>query len=435
VLKHSFLFLFLIFFLFADEYPKSYAQLGTPLFSAGEKLSSFTNIKTLTPEIKKYQSALLVALESGKRADTTQEREDLKRYLQELRKLQKHYDFLLHLLHQEILDAIQDQEYERFIRLTSQQLQGLLEKKAIKEPSIAFYEKHKAEQKCDVLENEIRNDALLESTAEQFYEEIVSSNFDPNDVDVSNTKKVFAYTTRVKNEIKVYFLNKNAYDVTLSIKPFYKNISVAHSLNSELVIGANTTLHYATLKLKGAKSTYGYSYQWIMGNMDAKHDDSYRYRLPYALNETYRVSQGYNGTQTHKGRSKYAIDFAMPEGSSVHAARDGVVVKVKSDSNRGGYDKKFAQFGNFVTIAHIDGTMATYYHLKQGGVVVSVGEQVSRGQKIGYSGNTGYSSGPHLHFAVFKAKNSAMTQTIAVVFSVAGLETQELLQGEAYTAK
>ena len=172
-----------------------------------------------------------------------------------------------------------------------------------------------------------------------------------------------------------------------------------------------------------------------MGNKDAKHDDSYRYRLPYALNETYRVSQGYNGTQTHKGRSKYAIDFAMPEGSAVHAAREGVVVKVKSDSNRGGYDKRFARFGNFVTIAHSDGTMATYYHLKQDGVIVRVGEQVTRGQKIGYSGNTGYSSGPHLHFAVFKAKNSSMMQTIPVLFSVFDTDTKELLQGEAYTAK
>ena len=104
MLKHSFLLLFLAFFLLADEYPKSYAQLGTPLFSAGEKFSSFTNIQTLTPEIQKYQNELLIALESGKKADTTQEREDLQRYLQELRKLQKHYDFLLHLLHQEILD-------------------------------------------------------------------------------------------------------------------------------------------------------------------------------------------------------------------------------------------------------------------------------------------------------------------------------------------
>ena len=51
-------------------------------------------------------------------------------------------------------------------------------------------------------------------------------------------------------------------------------------------------------------------------------------------------------------------------------------------------------------IVHDDGTMALYAHLREGGVLVRVGQRVEKGQQIGLSGNTGFTSGPHLHFAL-----------------------------------
>jgi len=172
-----------------------------------------------------------------------------------------------------------------------------------------------------------------------------------------------------------------------------------------------------------------------MGSKNAHHNDDYVYRLPFANGTTHRVSQGYNTNKTHKGHSAYAIDFPMPVGTKVYASRGGIVVKTKANSDRGGYEKKYASSGNYVTILHNDGTFGIYYHLKYRGVLVKVGQSVSRGQAIGYSGNTGYSSGPHLHFAVYKATtaHSRMTLPTSMV-SKEGI-MQEPLQGHYYTAK
>jgi len=126
----------------------------------------------------------------------------------------------------------------------------------------------------------------------------------------------------------------------------------------------------------------------------------------------------------------------MDVGTKIYAARDGVVVQTKSDSNKGGGSKEFAKYGNFVTIEHDDHTLATYYHLKQYGVVVKVGQRVSRGSFLGYSGNTGFSTGPHLHFAVFKttADGTSVASLPIRFVSDKGI-INEPQEGKFYTAK
>ncbi|BAN51291.1 peptidoglycan DD-metalloendopeptidase family protein [Metapseudomonas resinovorans] len=122
----------------------------------------------------------------------------------------------------------------------------------------------------------------------------------------------------------------------------------------------------------------------------------YRYPLPWQ-GGPFRLTQGANGRYSHftpKGR--YALDIAMPEGTPIVAARPGVVVKIENDQSGRGNNPS----GNFVRILHDDGTMGVYLHLMRGSVQVREGQQVTIGERIARSGNTGNSTGPHLHFVI-----------------------------------
>ena len=123
---------------------------------------------------------------------------------------------------------------------------------------------------------------------------------------------------------------------------------------------------------------------------------------PFAAGAQFPVSQGFQGERTHTTPdSEYAVDIVMPVGTPVLAVRDGTVMDVEEDFNRGGADReKFLDKANHVRILHEDGTMTVYAHLDMASVGVRRGARVRAGQQIGRSGNTGFSSGPHLHFAL-----------------------------------
>lgn len=115
-----------------------------------------------------------------------------------------------------------------------------------------------------------------------------------------------------------------------------------------------------------------------------------------------RIDQGYGGRFSHTDvQNLHALDFAAPIGTPVLAARDGVVMQVAADYEDAGLNReKFSARANYIRIAHDDGTMALYAHLKPDGALVRMGQRVRAGQQIGLSGNTGYTTGPHLHFVV-----------------------------------
>lgn len=123
---------------------------------------------------------------------------------------------------------------------------------------------------------------------------------------------------------------------------------------------------------------------------------------PFSPQEQYPISQGFQGERTHHTPdSEFALDIAMPVGTAIHAARAGTIMDVEEDFNRGGTNmEKFADKANHVRILHPDGTMAIYAHLDLASVNVRPGARVRAGQQIARSGNTGFSSGPHLHFAI-----------------------------------
>lgn len=139
-----------------------------------------------------------------------------------------------------------------------------------------------------------------------------------------------------------------------------------------------------------------------------KDDTSYIYALPYKEGASFRVIQGYFSKFTHKERA--ALDFNMNRGTNITAAREGVVVRVKEDGERGGLNKKYRPFGNNIVIQHADGSRAGYWHLQHDGALVAVGDTVMKGQVIALSGKTGYAAVPHLHFLVWTSKNGQWQQ-------------------------
>lgn len=125
------------------------------------------------------------------------------------------------------------------------------------------------------------------------------------------------------------------------------------------------------------------------------------YQLPFDAVRI-QVSQTPRGRFSHHdAENREAIDFALPEGTPVLAARAGTVMQVQAGYQGNGQDRDHdLGRANLVRVLHEDGSMAVYAHLQHHGVLVRPGEQVQAGQRIGLSGNTGYSAAPHLHFAV-----------------------------------
>lgn len=149
-----------------------------------------------------------------------------------------------------------------------------------------------------------------------------------------------------------------------------------------------------------AQPDRGLRLQIVPGTPDATPRDV-EYAYPLQTSQL-RIEQGWGGAYSHDdAQNRHAVDFAAEIGTPVIAARTGTVMEVEADFAQAGLDAEtYAGRANFVRIAHDDGTMALYAHLDANGVLVRVGQRVRKGEAIGFSGNTGFTAGPHLHFTV-----------------------------------
>ena len=234
-------------------------------------------------------------------------------------------------------------------------------------------------------------------------------------------------------EIRVESLTERA--LTVAVRPEVRNAAGENGAKSLRLArpGTQTAFRFAVPADESWK--VGWDYDYHPGTEPAAHDDSVVYRLPYESGSAFEVIQGYDGGFTHKNAMRFAIDWLMPEGTPVLAARGGIVAGFWDRSDKGGPDPALRGQENFLWIEHDDGTLGQYVHLQKGGVLVEVGQRVEAGDRIALSGNSGYSTRPHLHFHVSTVSNGHHAlKTFPLRFRVENGERPGLLFGRSYRA-
>jgi murein DD-endopeptidase MepM/ murein hydrolase activator NlpD len=247
-------------------------------------------------------------------------------------------------------------------------------------------------------------------------------------------KSILVSTARDGETTRFFVENLEESEVTVTFDLELKNLKGSVDLPSTFVFAPKRKSEAFLLSPVNTNGGWNYSYtcRYTIGSCAAKHDNSAIYTLPYARGTAFKVTQGYNGSYSHTGPEQFALDWKMPLGTPVHAARDGVVVKIKDDSDKGGPDRKYENCANYVLIRHADGTVANYAHLTKGSSRVVLGQKVKAGDPIAASGNSGFSTGPHLHFAVFKTKNGSERESIPVKFHTDTAASITLAEGQTY---
>jgi murein DD-endopeptidase MepM/ murein hydrolase activator NlpD len=246
---------------------------------------------------------------------------------------------------------------------------------------------------------------------------------------------VTIYRTEIENGFQLHGKNTNYFPVTMELDLDLTNMSSSKGDPVVTILQGRSEVKLTDLKVKKEDRSWGmkYSYIYYQGSIYAKHNDRYTYRLPFKKGESYRLDQGYNGDFSHTGDSRYSLDFNMDIGTEIYAARPGTVVEIEEGYSEGGSDRSFMDKANFISILHDDGTFAQYSHLRRSGVMVRLGQKVRAGDLLGLSGDTGFVTGPHLHFTVIKAKRGGGFESVPVKFTTKD-GIQQLQEGVSYTA-
>jgi len=211
--------------------------------------------------------------------------------------------------------------------------------------------------------------------------------------------------------------------------------TAALSDNAILEPRSETQLLRLAPLVAGEAMRFAIEYQHIPGKPGAEHSPPQPYRLPFASARSFRVSQAWPTTMTHTDpASAHAFDFVMPVGTGVYAARGGIVIEIADEYYAAGLDPDTdLARANIVRILHEDGTMALYAHLNWNSIRVRPGQAVERGEYLADSGNTGFSTGPHLHFVVHRNAGGAI-ESVPIEFTGPGNAAVRLQTGDRATA-
>lgn len=224
----------------------------------------------------------------------------------------------------------------------------------------------------------------------------------------------------VQGETSVSFFAENQTAAPYSLRVVFdelENLKALTPLPLRAVIEPDDRRVIGTFRAidPGQGTRFRYRFGAALGSFLARQDPRHQYRIPFGGESPRVLSQGVGGRHSHQGSSKWSFDFAMPWGTPVIAARAGTVVEVVDDHVANGTAPRFYDKANRVTVMHADGTLAMYAHLRHG-AAVEPGDRVQTGDLLGLSGDTGYSTGPHLHFMVWKRQADLSRISVPIRF-------------------
>ena len=201
----------------------------------------------------------------------------------------------------------------------------------------------------------------------------------------------------------IYAGNNEFYPVSISLNLDLTNMVFSEGEAKIFVIPPKNykyKIGELTIKENGKRYNSSYTYKSAIGDVTiSNYDKSFEYDLPFQKGKSYRVNQGYNGNFSHQNEN--ALDFTMPEGTEILAARDGIIVQVVQNNTESCPKEECKKYNNYITIMHADGTFGYYAHIKYNGSKYKTGDAVKRSDIIAYSGSVGWAAGPHLHFVCF----------------------------------
>jgi len=428
--------------LLANTFPMVYSELAKDLVQKQKNSKILESIDSFhfKDELESFDICVNNAFKIGFQS------KDKKKYLKSLRQCEILYEKIHYYHSREIRKSIIEDDYENFIKLLRV---GIAKSTSLEEEVLAYYQKNRKQKKVTYGETMIEDAAIEKESREIYaqeyseYEEYIAIISREETARIrkmtapSKRRNVLVSTEKTAQGYNFIAENFNAYRVTVTLQlKNTQNIKVDKKLPYSFELPAKSIKKVLHVSIKDPHHSMRFQshFSWIMGSAWAKHSDVL-YRFPFAKGARIPISQGFNGKASHRGKS--AIDFAVNIGTPIYAARAGKVIALQESYNRGKYDKSYSKYANYLVIEHADKTLAKYYHLKKDGVVPILAQEVKEGELIAYSGNTGYTSGPHLHFSVstVNPKNMTRSKTIAIRFKNGGKMIRTPKKGDVITVQ